>query len=90
MKVFAFATLLAFSALASANDTAATADQPKPTTEQYNSHKGLDIAKVKSVKTDQDPQKVDGPVKSTMIYVDGSGHEHSLEYKTMGYGRQNG
>jgi len=25
-----------------------------------------------------------------MVYIDGSGVSHSLEYTTMGYGRQNG
>jgi hypothetical protein len=93
MKVLALATisaLVAFSTIASANDVASTAAQANPTTEQYNAHKGLDIAKVKSIKNEQDPEKVEGLINSTMIYVDGSGHEHSLEYQILGNGHQNG
>lgn len=90
MKVLALAALLAFSAVASANEVESTAAQPKPTTEQYNAHKGLDVAKVISITNDQDPQQVDGPVNSTMIYVDSSGQEHTLQYQILGYGHQNG
>lgn len=92
MKYLAFASLSLFSLFASANelaDTSASA-QPASQVEQYNRHKGLDVAKVTSVKTAQDPEKVDGLVKTQMTYVDSSGATHSLEYTTMGYGRQNG
>jgi hypothetical protein len=93
MKVLALVSisaLVAFSTIASANDVASTAVQANPTTEQNNAHKGLDIAKVKSIKNEQDPEKVEGLINSTMIYVDGSGHEHSLEYQILGNGHQNG
>lgn len=90
MKVLVLAALVAFSAVASANDMESTAARPKPTTEQYNAHKGLDVAKVKSITNEQDPQQVEGPINSTMIYVDSSGQEHSLQYQILGYGQQNG
>lgn len=92
MKYLAFASLSLFSLFASANelaDTSASA-QPVSQVEQYNRHKGLDVAKVTSVKTAQDPEKFDGLVKTQMTYVDSSGATHSLEYTIMGYGRQNG
>ena len=92
MKYLAFAALSMVSVFASANEVASTSvsAQPLSQVEQYNRHKGIDVAKVTSVKTAQDPEKVDGLVKSTMVYVDGSGVSHTLEYTTMGYGRQNG
>lgn len=92
MKTLAFAALSVFAAFASANVLADTQTGAQSLTqvEQYNRHKGIEVAKVTSVTTAQDPEKVDGLVKSTMVYIDGSGVSHSLEYTTMGYGRQNG
>jgi len=95
MKYLAFAALSFFSVFASANelaDNTAASNSARPLTqvEQYNRHKGLDVAKVSSVTTAQDPEKVDGLVKSSMVYVDSQGATHTLEYTTMGYGRQNG
>jgi D-serine deaminase-like pyridoxal phosphate-dependent protein len=92
MKTLAFAALSVLTVMASANVLADEQSSAQPLTqvEQYNRHKGIDVARVTSVKTAQDPEKVDGLVKSTMTYVDGSGVTHSLEYTTMGYGRQNG
>jgi len=52
--------------------------------------RALDIYKVTSVTTRQDPEKVDGLVKSRMVYQDRAGQIHTLEYTTMGYGRQGG
>jgi len=77
MKYVAFAALSLFSVFASANELS-------------TDHKGLDVAKVVSVKTAQDPEKVDGLVKTQMTYVDSAGVSHNLEYTTQGYGRQNG
>jgi hypothetical protein len=92
MKTLAFAALSVVTAFASVSAFADTQSSAQPLTqvEQYNRHKGIDVAKVTSVKTAQDPEKVDGLVKSTMVYVDGSGVTHTLVYTTMGYGRQNG
>lgn len=92
MKYVAFAALSFFSVFASANELAASSASAQPLTqvEQYNRHKGLDVAKVISVKTAQDPEKVDGLVKTQMTYVDSNGASHNLEYTTQGYGRQNG
>ncbi|MFK3974266.1 DUF2790 domain-containing protein [Pseudomonas sp. NPDC087358] len=92
MKYLAFAALSMVSVFASANDLSSTAAsaQPSAQVEQYNRHKGLDVAKLISIKNSQDPEKVDGPVNSKMVYVDGSGVTHSLDYTIMGYGRQNG
>jgi len=91
MKYLAFAALSLFSVFASANELASTSGaQPLSQVEQYNRHKGLDVAKVTHVKTAQDPEKVDGLVKTDMTYVDSAGVTHNLEYTTMGYGRQNG
>jgi hypothetical protein len=82
MKYVAFAALSFFSVFASAGELTQA--------EKYNQHKGLDIAKVSSVTTAQDPEKVDGLVKSSMVYVDSNGATHTLDYTTIGYGRQNG
>ncbi|MFJ3485504.1 DUF2790 domain-containing protein [Pseudomonas sp. NPDC090202] len=92
MKYLAFAALSFASIYATASQAADVDAAAKPLShvEQYNQHKGLDIAKVISVKSAQDPEKTDGPVRNTMVYVDGSGVTHSLEYTTQGYGRQNG
>ena len=92
MKYVAFAALSLFSVFASANELADTSASAKPLTqvEQYNQHKGLDVAKVTSVSNSQDPEKFDGLVKTQLTYVDSTGAKHSLEYTTMGYGRQNG
>lgn len=92
MKYVAFAALSMFSVFASANELSNTqaSAQPVSQTEQYNRHKGLDVAKVTSVKTAQDPEKFDGLVKTDLTYVDSNGVTHNLEYTTMGYGRQNG
>ena len=92
MKYVAFAALSFFSVFASANELAVSSASAQPLTqvEQYNRHKGIDVARVISVKTAQDPDKVDGLVKTQMNYVDSAGAAHSLEYTTQGYGRQNG
>jgi hypothetical protein len=92
MKTVAFAALSLFSVFASANELTDTSASAKPLTqvEQYNQHKGLDVAKVTSVSNSQDPEKFDGLVKTQLTYVDSTGATHSLEYTTMGYGRQNG
>lgn len=92
MKYLAFAALSLFSVFASANELANSASgaQPLSQVEQYNRHKGLDIVKVTGATTAQDPEKVDGLVKTDMSYVDSAGVTHTLEYTTMGYGRQNG
>ena len=92
MKYVAFAALSFFSVFASANELSATSASAQPLTqvEQYNRHKGIDVAKVISVKTAQDPEKFDGLVKTQMTYVDSVGVKHDLEYTTQGYGRQNG
>lgn len=92
MKYVAFAALSLFSVFASANELSNTqvSAQPVSQTEQYNRHKGLDVAKVTSVKTAQDPEKFDGLVKTDLTYIDSNGVTHNLEYTTMGYGRQNG
>jgi hypothetical protein len=90
MKVLAFAALSLVSVFAAAGELPSAQHAPLTQAEQYNQHKGLDIAKVISTKTAQDPQKVDGPVQSTMVYVDHAGVTHSLDYTIMGYGRQNG
>jgi hypothetical protein len=81
-----------FSVFASANELADTSTGAQPLTqvEQYNRHKGLDIAKVTSIQNAEDPEEVDGLVTSKMVYVDSLGVTHSLEYTIMGYGRQNG
>jgi hypothetical protein len=87
-----FAALSMVSVMASANDVVSTSSdaQHSAQVQQYNQHKGLDVAKVVSVTNAQDPQKTDGLVKTTMVYLDGAGVSHNLEYTTMGYGRQNG
>jgi len=92
MKYLAFAALSLFSVFASANElsNAQATGGSLTQTEQYNRHKGLDVAKVTSIKTAQDPEKVDGLVKTDMTYIDSKGVTHNLEYTTMGYGRQNG
>ncbi|WP_110950711.1 DUF2790 domain-containing protein [Pseudomonas bohemica] len=90
MKYLAFAALSLFSVFASANELADASASAPSQVEQYNRHKGLDVAKVTSVKSAQDPEKVDGLVKTDMTYVDSAGVTHNLEYTTMGYGRQNG
>ena len=77
MKYVAFAAPPLFSVFASANELS-------------TDPKGLDVAKVVSVKTAQDPAYVDGRVKTKPIYVDSAGVSHNLEYTTQGYGRQNG
>lgn len=92
MKTVAFAALSLFSVFASANELADTSSsaQPLSQVQQYNQHKGLDVAKVTSVSNSQDPEKFDGLVKTQLTYVDSTGATHNLEYTTMGYGRQNG
>ena len=92
MKTLAFAVLSMVSVFAMADDnmTPASAAQGVTQTQKYNQHKGLDIAKVVSSTTAQDPQNVDGPVKAKMVYLDGAGVSHSLDYTILGYGRQNG
>ncbi|WP_282372670.1 DUF2790 domain-containing protein [Pseudomonas sp. PS02290] len=90
MKVLAFAALSLVSVFAAAGELPATSQQHSVQVEQYNRHKGIDVAKVISIKNAQDPQRVDGPVQSTMVYVDHAGVTHSLDYTIMGYGRQNG
>lgn len=92
MKYLAFAALSLFSVFASANELSTTqaSAQPLSQTEQYNRHKGLDVAKVTSVTTAHDPEKFDGLVKTDLTYIDSKGVTHNLEYTTMGYGRQNG
>ncbi|MEQ7922757.1 DUF2790 domain-containing protein [Xanthomonas sp. WHRI 1810A] len=92
MKALVFAALSMVSVFAMADDnvSSASAAQPMTQTQKYNQHKGLDIAKVVSTKTAQDPQNVDGLVKTQMVYLDSAGVSHSLDYTTQGYGRQNG
>lgn len=92
MKYLAFAALSMVSVFASANEVASTSvsAQPLSQVEQYNRHKGIDVAKVISIKNAQDPEKVDGLVNSKMVYVDGAGVTRTLDYTIMGYGRQNG
>ncbi|MCS3467777.1 hypothetical protein M2401_001502 [Pseudomonas sp. JUb42] len=92
MKYVAFAAFSLFSVFASANELTDTSASAKPLTqvEQYNQHKGLDVAKVTSVSNSQDPEKFDGLVKTQLTYVDSTGATHNFEYTTMGYGRQNG
>jgi hypothetical protein len=92
MKYLAFAALSLFSVFASASElsNAQTTSSSLTQTEQYNRHKGLDVVKVTSIKTAQDPEKVDGLVKTDMTYIDSKGVTHNLEFTTMGYGRQNG
>jgi uncharacterized protein YdeI (BOF family) len=92
MKTLAFAVLSLVSVFAMADENVSnvSGSQAMTQTEKYNQHKGLDIAKVISSSTAQDPQNVDGPVKAQMVYVDGSGVRHSLDYTILGYGRQNG
>jgi hypothetical protein len=90
MKVLAFAALSLVSVFAAAGERPATSQHYSTQVEQYNRHKGIDVAEVISIKNAQDPQKVDGPVQSTMVYVDHAGVTHTLDYTIMGYGRQNG
>ena len=92
MKILAFAALSLVSvfAMADENVTPVSANQGVSQTQKYNQHKGLDIDHVVSSSTAQDPQNVDGPVKAQLVYVDGSGVSHSLNYTIIGYGRQNG
>jgi hypothetical protein len=92
MKYLAFAALSMVSVFASANELSATdaSAQPSSQVEQYNRHKGIDVAKVISISNAQDPEKVDGLVNSKMVYVDGAGVTRSLDYTIQGYGRQNG
>lgn len=75
MKVLAFAALSMFSVFASAKGLTAGSDADRAVSGAYSTHS---------------PQKAVGIAKSTMIYVDGSGHQHSLEYTTPGDSRQNG
>jgi hypothetical protein len=92
MKYLAFAALSMVSVFASANELSAAdaSAQPRSQVEQYNRHKGIDVAKVISISNAQDPEKVDGLVNSKMVYVDGAGVTRSLDYTIQGYGRQNG
>jgi hypothetical protein len=92
MKVLAFSILVAFSALASAQDEPPVSEAPSPSEPAIisDSRAGGEIYKVESVTTEQDPQNVDGLVKSTMLYMDRSGRTHCLVYQIMGYGGQNG
>ena len=64
-------------------DTSASA-KPLTQVEQYNQHKGLDVAKVTSVSNSQDPEKFDGLVKTQLTYVDSTGATHNFEYTTTG------
>jgi hypothetical protein len=75
MKVLAFAALSMFSVFASAEGLTAGSAADRAISGSYAT---------------QTPQKTAGIAKSTKTYVDGSGHEHSLEYTTPGDSRQNG
>lgn len=81
MKFVAFTVL----SLASLFATAQASSQ----TEQSNSHK-LDVAKVISINTAQDPEKVNGPVDARMVYLDSAGVTRTLDYTILGSGNQNG
>ena len=86
MKYTALPVIIVCSAMVSAYAAASgSADGQK-----NGADRALDIYKVTSVTTKQDPEKVDGLVKSTMVYQDRAGQTHTLEYRTMGYGRQGG
>ena len=50
MKVLAFAALSLVSVFAAAGELPATSQQPLTQVEQYNRHKGIDVAKVISIK----------------------------------------
>jgi hypothetical protein len=84
MKYVLFAALSLASVFACAQESASSQ------TERYNEHKGLDVAKVISIKRAQDPTKVDGLVSSTMVYVDSAGTKHTLDYTILGTGLQSG
>jgi uncharacterized protein YdeI (BOF family) len=88
--VFAALSMVSVFAMADGNVNNANTSQTMTQTQKYNQHKGLDIAKVVSTKTAQDPQNVDGLVKTQMVYLDSAGVSHSLDYTVQGYGRQNG
>ena len=96
MKTLAFAVLSMISVFAMADDNVTPVSaapgvvQSATQSQKYNQHKGLDIAKVISVTTAQDPQNVDGPVNAKMVYLDSAGVSHSYDYTILGYGRQNG
>lgn len=77
MKVLAFAALSLLSVFASAQGLTAGSDADRAVLGT-------------STSTSETSQKATGLVKSTMIYVDGSGHQHSLEYTAPGDSRQNG
>ena len=68
-----FLTLAATSALAAANEPAAT---------PYDPAQPLDIARVISV---SDTSNACGVVPSTMVYVDPQGQTHRVTYQVMGH-----
>jgi hypothetical protein len=74
MKVLAFTALSLFSVFASAQGLTAGSDADRAVSGGSTTHS----------------QKAVGIAKSTMIYVDGSGHQHSLAYTNPSDSRQNG
>ena len=85
MKYAMFATLLLFSAFASANDNT---QAPQASQYRYGDH--LDIAHVVSITPAQNINDVCSPVDQHMIYVDHQGVTHDMTYTVMGNGCQNG
>lgn len=50
----------------------------------------LDVAKVISITSAQDPTEVQGLVDMKMVYLDSRGNTQTLDYVVLGEGRQNG
>ncbi|WP_433765468.1 DUF2790 domain-containing protein [Pseudomonas putida] len=80
MKYVLFAALSLASVFASAQESA----------QASSNQKGLDIARVISIKSAQDPEKVNGVINSQMVYLDSTGVTRTLDYTILGNGQQNG
>ncbi|NUT77405.1 DUF2790 domain-containing protein [Pseudomonas sp. C1C7] len=77
MKYVMFAALSLASVFASAQDATPA-------------RKGLDIAKVISIKPAQDPATTSGIIDSKMVYLDSAGVTRTLDYTILGNAQQNG
>ena len=85
MKPFLMLALLGLSSLALADDPPASPSQP--VVQQYDYSVDLDIKRVISLSTIPDVCVV---VPATMTYEDHQGQVHTLEYRVMGRGCDEG
>lgn len=85
MKTFIALLLAGVSSLALADEAKTAANTPA--VERYDYSQNLDIAKVISMSTLPNVCEV---VPATMVYEDHQGNRHTLEYRAMGEGCNQG